>query len=203
MEKESILNFVKWALTHVNPDVLPEPVEDIAYPLVLPFEECGTEPWHYFFSADGEYTTKDFIERKWRERYCREMPRDAYDSAVAHMRPFDRAVNSIGLLRAYMLDSRTFPVRNAQKAFELCTQAAAIDETNRPYVIGEAVFCQPHGSEEKTMIGFVCGKPGRDPYIVEAWNFFRGVTLSRIGQRPWTHRALLTELFDYSEVLNA
>lgn len=201
MEKINIIDFIRFALTHVDPDVLPEPMEGVEYPLALPFDCCGTEPWHYFHGADGEHTTKAFIERLWDTRYSKELARDAYVSAVAHMRPFDRAVNSIGLLRAYQLDRRTYPVRNAQKAFELCTQVAAIAETDRPYVIGEAVFCEPENIRQKTMIGFVCGKPGRDPYIVEAWNFFRGVTLSRIGQRPWTHRGLLTELFDYSEVL--
>lgn len=197
----SILRFVRWALTHVDPDILPAPLEDVEYPLALPFDCCGNEPWHYFHGADGEYTTKDFIERKWRERYNREMPRDAYDSAVAHMRAFDRAVNSIGLLRAYMLDARTFPVRDAQKAFELCTHVSAINDTTRPYVLGEALFCEPQNFGQKTLIGFVCGKPGKDPFVVESRNFFRGVTLTRLKERPWTHRGLLTGIFDYSEVL--
>lgn len=202
MDKASILDFIRWALTHVDPNVLPEPIDGTEYPLAAPFECCGIEPWHYFHGADGEYTTKNYLERMWRERYNRELPRDAYDSAVAHMRPYDRAVNSIGLLRAYQLDRRSYPTRDAQKAFELCSHVAEIAVCDRPYVLGEVVFCESKEVGQKTMIGFVCGKPGRDPYIVEAWNFFRGVTLSRIGQRPWTHRGLLTGIFEYPEENN-
>lgn len=199
MDKASILDFIRWALTHVDPNVLPEPIDGAEYPLAAPFDCCGTEPWHFFHGADGEYTTRDFIARKWNERYCNEMSRDAYDSAVAHMRAFDRAVNSIGLLRAYMLDNRMFPVRNAQKAYELCTHVSAIKDTTRPYILGEVLFCEPQNIGQKTMLGFVCGNPGRDPYIVESRNFFRGVTLTRVGERPWTHRGLLSGIFSYEE----
>lgn len=191
--KNNILDFLRFALWHVDSKVVPDPADGAEYHLVAECDDCGREPWHYLRGTSGEHTTRALLEDRWRDHYSHEMTRDAYDTATMHMGARGRAVDGIGLLRTYMIDVDMAPIGSTAAALELCSEVAPVDGAGRAYRVGEVLFCG-------ISIAFVCGFDSAGPILVEARNIFHGVTLTRLWCRPWTHRGFLTGLFDYSEV---
>ncbi|MBR3299764.1 MAG: peptidoglycan-binding protein [Clostridia bacterium] len=47
--------------------------------------------------------------------------------------------------------------------------------------------------------GFICGQLGGEPLVVEARGIAFGVCVTKLSERPWTHRGLCTKRLIYDE----
>lgn len=192
----NVRDFVKWALTHVKPETVPQLAT-----LALPWNECGTEPWQYLFGSIRVQTTQATLDYYYDHHYAKQMTRAKYDALT---RDWDRngyATDCQGLLDAWLTyeqDDRTDI--NADMDYRLwCEDKGKITEIDRPYVIGEALF-MANSAGKMTHIGWVCGFTADGvPFVVEARGIAYGVVVTRLDGRAWTHRGLMTKVFDYTE----
>ena len=193
----NILDFIRWALTHVNPNTVPRGA-------VLAngtASNIGTEPWHYLYGTVKSKTTAARIEERWRNHYSKTWTREAYDHATAAMSPDDYATDCQGLLDAYLtyeLCEKTDA--NADYNYrKWCTGKGKISEIERPYKLGEAVFIA-NSRGKMSHVGWVCGLDADgELLVVEARGLSYGVVVTRLEDRAWTHRGLMTKKFDYKE----
>ena len=193
----NVLDFIRWALTHVNPDTVPSGA-------VLAngtASNVGTEPWHYLYGTVKSKTTAARIEERWRNHYSKTWTREAYDHATAAMSPDGYATDCQGLLDAYLtyeLGEKT-DVNADYNYRKWCTGKGKTSEIERPYKLGEAVF-MANSKGKMSHVGWVCGTDSDgEPLIVEARGLSYGVVVTRLEDRPWTHRGLMTKKFDYKE----
>ena len=193
----NILDFIRWALTHVNPNTVPRGA-------VLAngtASNIGTEPWHYLYGTVKSKTTAERIEERWRNHYSKTWTREAYDRATACMSPGDFATDCQGLLDAYLtyeLCEKTDA--NADYNYrKWCTGKGKISEIERPYKLGEAVF-MANSKGKMSHVGWVCGLDADgELLVVEARGLSYGVVVTRLEDRPWTHRGLMTKKFEYNK----
>ena len=190
----NVIDFIKWALTHVTPASIPEGAK-----LPLQFEQCATEPWHYLFGTVKSRTTRAKIQERWDNHYSKSWSKDAYDTATAAMLASDYATDCEGLLDAwltYECDEKTDI--NADMNYNgWCTDKGEIADIDRPYVVGEALFCANKSGKMKH-IGWVCGFDADGaPLVVEARGLWFGVVVTRLADRHFTYRGLMTKKFDY------
>ena len=193
----NILDFIRWALTHVNPNTVPRGA-------VLAngtASNIGTEPWHYLYGTVKSKTTAERIEERWRNHYSKTWTREAYDRATACMSPGDFATDCQGLLDAYLtyeLCEKTDA--NADYNYrKWCTGKGKISEIERPYKLGEAVF-MANSKGKMSHVGWVCGLDlDGELLVVEARGLSYGVVITRLEDRPWTHRGLMTKKFEYNK----
>ena len=61
----NILDFIRWALTHVNPNT----VSSGAVLAGGTATNVGAEPWHYLYGTIRSKTTKALIEERWLNFY--------------------------------------------------------------------------------------------------------------------------------------
>lgn len=189
-------NFIKWALTHVNPDTIPDEAK-----LPLPIEECGTEPWHYLYGAVKRKTSRVTLEERWLNYYSiHGWKRADYDLATASFRDTDYATDCQGLCDAHLTfecDEKTDI--NADMNYKYwCTDKGEISDIDRPYVIGEALFYFNKNTGKMTHVGWICGSnKNGEPLVVEARGLRYGVVVTKLSERPWTHRGLMTKKFNY------
>ena len=193
----NVLDFIRWALTHVNPESVPSGAV-LANGTAT---SVGAEPWHYLFGTVKSKTTAARIEERWRNHYSKTWTREAYDHATAAMTPEDYATDCQGLLDAYL----TYEVgektdANANYNYrKWCTDKGKISEIERPYKLGEAVF-MANSRGKMSHVGWVCGLDSDgELLVVEARGLSYGVVVTRLEDRPWTHRGLMTKKFDYKE----
>ena len=193
----NILDFIRWALTHVNPNTVPSGA-------VLAngtASNIGTEPWHYLYGTVKSKTTAERIEERWRNHYSKTWMREAYDRATAAMSPDDYATDCQGLLDAYLtyeLGEKT-DVNADYNYRKWCADKGKTSEIERPYELGEAVFMANSGGKMKH-VGWICGfDSDGEPLVVEARGLSYGVVITRLEDRAWTHRGLMTKKFDYKE----
>lgn len=191
-----VKNFIKWALTHVNPDTIPDEAK-----LPLPIVECGVEPMHYLFGTVYSKTTRAKIEERWQNYYSSHgWKRADYDLATASFRDADYATDCQGLCDAYLTyECNEKTDINAHMNYtEWCTEKGKISEIARPYVIGEAVFYYNKNTGKMTHVGWICGSnKNGEPLVVEARGLRYGVVVTKLSERPWTHRGLMTKKFNY------
>ena len=193
----NVLDFIRWALTHVNPNTVPSGA-------VLAngtASNIGTEPWHYLYGTVKSKTTAERIEERWRNHYSKTWTREAYDRATACMSPGDFATDCQGLLDAYLtyeLCEKTDA--NADYNYrKWCTGKGKISEIERPYKLGEAVF-MANSKGKMSHVGWVCGLDADgELLVVEARGLSYGVVVTRLEDRPWTHRGLMTKKFEYNK----
>ena len=193
----NILNFIRWALTHVNPNTVPSGAV-LANGTAA---NIGTEPWHYLYGTVKNKTTAAKIEERWKNHYSKTWTREAYDHATAAMSPDDYATDCQGLLDAYLtyeLGEKT-DVNADYNYRKWCTDKGKTSEVERPYELGEAVF-MANSKGKMSHVGWVCGLDSDgEPLVVEARGLSYGVVVTRLEARPWTHRGLMTKKFDYKE----
>ena len=194
----NVLDFIRWALTHVNPNTVPKG----AIFANGTATNIGKEPWHYLYGTIRSKTTKALIEERWSNFYSsRGWTRAAYDKATANFKSSDYATDCQGLLDAYFtyeLGIKT-DINANYNYVNWCTDKGPIDEITRPYAIGEALF-MANKSGNMTHIGWICGfdSDGK-PLVVEARGLSYGVVITRLEDRSWTHRGLMTKKFYYQE----
>lgn len=194
MTNLKVIDFIKWALTHAK-----SVPTGAAMP--LPIDACGAEPWHYLFGSVRVQTTPATLAR-YRQAYVnRGWACADFDAAVAGWRSTDYATDCQGLLDAYLtyvLHHKTDI--NADMNYRLwCNAKGPIDDITRDYVIGEAVFVS-NKNGKMTHVGWICGfDSDGTPLVVEARGLRYGVVVTRLDNRPWTHRGIMDKKFKYSE----
>ena len=193
----NILDFIRWALTHVDPNT----VSSGAVLANGTAANIGTEPWHYLYGTVKSKTTAARIEERWRNHYSKTWTREAYDRATACMSPGDFATDCQGLLDAYLtyeLGEKT-DVNADYNYRKWCTGKGKTSEIERPYMLGEAVF-MANSRGKMSHVGWICGLDSDgELLVVEARGLSYGVVVTRLEDRPWTHRGLMTKKFDYKE----
>ena len=193
----NVLNFIRWALTHVNPDTVPSGAV-LANGTAA---NVGTEPWHYLYGTVKSKTTAERIDERWRNHYSKTWTREAYDHATAAMSPDDYATDCQGLLDAYLtyVQGEKTDVNADYNYRKWCADKGRISEIERPYKLGEAVF-MANSKGKMSHVGWVCGLDlDGELLVVEARGLSYGVVITRLEDRPWTHRGLMTKKFDYKE----
>ena len=194
----NVLNFIRWALTHVNPNT----VSSGAVLVGGTATNVGTEPWHYLYGTVRTKTTPYRIAERWENYYSSHgWSKASYDNATSGMQPDDYATDCQGLLDAYLtyVQGEKTDVNADYNYRKWCTGKGKISEVERPYELGEAVFMS-NSRGKISHVGWVCGLDlDGELLVVEARGLSYGVVITRLEDRPWTHRGLMTKKFDYKE----
>lgn len=197
-----VKDFITWALTHVNKQSIPRGAN-----LPLSIDSCGTEPWQYLFGSVRVKTTQATIDRYYENHYGNPMsyyppmPRAQYDKYTANWNRNGFATDCQGLCDAwwtYVADVQTDI--NADMNYRIwCTNKGKLTDINRPFVIGEALF-HANSTGKMTHVGWICGFDANGAALaVEARGIAYGVVVTKVSERNWTHRGLMTVVFDYSD----
>ena len=193
----NILDFIRWALTHVDPNTVPSGAVLVGGTAT----NVGTEPWHYLYGTVKSKTTAVRIEERWRNHYSKTWTREAYDHATAAMSPDEYATDCQGLLDAYLtyeLGEKTDANANYNYR-KWCADKGKISDIERPYKLGEAVF-MANSKGKMSHVGWVCGLDlDGELLVVEARGLSYGVVVTRLEARPWTHRGLMAKKFEYDK----
>ena len=193
----NVLDFIRWALTHVNPNTVPSGAVLVGGTAT----NVGTEPWHYLYGTVKSKTTAARIDERWKNHYSKTWTREAYDRATAAMSPDDYATDCQGLLDAYLtyeLGEKT-DVNADYNYRKWRTGKGKTSEVERPYKLGEAVF-MANSRGKMSHVGWVCGLDlDGELLVVEARGLSYGVVITRLEDRPWTHRGLMTKKFEYNK----
>ena len=194
----NVLDFIRWALTHVNPDTVPSGAVLAGGTAT----NVGAEPWHYLYGTVRTKTTPSRIAERWENYYSSHgWAKASYDNATAGMQPEDYATDCQGLLDAYLtyVQGEKTDVNADYNYRKWCTGKGKISEIERPYELGEAVF-MANAKGRITHVGWICGLDSDgEPLVVEARGLNYGVVITRLESRPWTHRGLMTKKFNYKE----
>lgn len=191
----SIQRFIQWALARVQKDSVPANAA-----LALPADQCGSEPWQYLFGSIMVETTQATLDNYFINHYSNQMTRPEFDAITNSWSRDGYATDCQGLLDAWLTYWEGVSTDiNADANYRLwCTDKGRIDELLRPYRIGEAVF-RADDAGRMTHVGWICGFSTDGPLVVEARGIRYGVVITRLSKRSFTHRALMTKKFDYSE----
>ncbi len=186
---KTALDFIVFALTHAKQESIPEGAK-----LPVSAEECGGEPWEYLYGTTGTRVSRALLDERYEHFYKNKgWTREAFDIATENWVELKRrATDCQGLLDAFLGTDVT--ANYCYSAW--CRERGPIDEIERQYEIGEALFYR--GAEGRmTHVGFVCGFLNGEPLAVEARGIRFGVVVTRFSERPWTHRGLITEKLSY------
>ncbi len=187
----SAYDFICYALSHAKTESVPPDAN-----LPLDRDDCGTEPWEYLFGTTGELVTKALLNERYEHFYSKKgWTREAFDIATENWEKLRRrATDCEGLLDSFLGCDVT--ANYCYSAW--CTDKGRLEAVERPFVLGEALF---HANAEGRMthVGFVCGFLNGEPLAVEARGIRFGVVVTRLSERPWTHRGLVTRRLDYDE----
>lgn len=188
---KNAIDFVRFALSHAKRESIPLGAE-----LPLDIEECGTEPWEYLFGTTGVVVTQELLERRFDSFYKKKgWNRTSYDIATTNWAAKHVKVCDCQGLLDYYLGTDV----NSNYCYSAwCTEKGSIDDVERGYRLGEAVFYRnPDG--RMSHIGWICGFLGGEPLVVEARGLRYGVVVTKLSERPWTHRGLVTRQLIYDE----
>ena len=175
-----VKDFIAWALSHAKD---------------------GSEPWQYLYGSVKVQPTQATLDRYYDNHYKSQMTRERYDQLTADWDRNGYATDCEGLLDAYLTyECGEKTDINANYNYTAwCTDKGRVEDINRGYVVGEAVF-MANSAGKMTHIGWVCGFDGScEPLVVEARGIAYGVVVTRFYDRKWTHRGLMTKKFDYTE----
>ena len=194
----NVLDFIRWALTHVNPNTVPSGAV-LANGTAT---NVGAEPWHYLYGTVRTKTTPSRVKERWENYYSSHgWSKESYNNATSGMQPDDYATDCQGLLDAYLtyVQGEKTDVNADYNYRKWCTGKGKTSEIERPYELGEALF-MANSSGKMKHIGWICGLDvDGEPLVVEARGLNYGVVITRLEARPWTHRGLMTKKFDYKE----
>ena len=188
--------FVRWALSHAKRESIPPSAV-----LALPRERCGTEPWQYLFGSVRVRTDDAALDLYYENRYKKQMTRARYDVLTADWDRSGFATDCQGLLDAWLTYEKGERTDiNADMNYRLwCGEKGPIAGGVRPLAVGEAVF-RMGGSGRMTHVGWICGHDADGtPLVVEARGIAYGVVVTRLTERDFTHRGLMTARFTYGE----
>lgn len=184
-------DFIVYALSHAKRESMPDGA-------VLPIdrEEVGVEPWEYLDGTTGTPVSKELLEERYKHFYSRKgWTRESYDLATENWAALRKtATDCQGLLDSYLGTDVT--ANYCYTAW--CTERGSVDEVERPYEIGEALFYM-NSERHMTHVGFVCGFLEGEPVVVEARGIRFGVVVTRFSERLWTHRGLVTKMLSYED----
>lgn len=174
-----VKDFIRWALTHVK---------------------GAAEPWQYLFGSVRVQTTQATLDYYYEHHYKSQMTRARYDQLTADWDRNGYATDCQGLCDAYLTyECGEKTDINANMNYDLwCSERGRIDELTRRWLVGEAVF-HMNAEGRMTHIGWICGFDGDKPLVVEARGIAYGVCITRLSDRNFTHRGLMTAKFDYEE----
>ena len=193
----NVLDFIRWALTHVNPNTVPSGAVLVNGTAT----NVGADPWHYLYGTVRTKTTPSRINERWKNYYSSHgWAKESYDKATAGMQPDDYATDCQGLLDAYLtyVQGEKTDVNADYNYRKWCTGKGKTSEIERPYELGEAVF-MANSKGKMSHVGWICGLDSDgEPLVVEARGLSYGVVITRLEDRPWTHRGLMTKKFSYS-----
>ena len=194
----NVLDYIRWALTHVNPDTVPSGAVLVNGTAT----NVGAEPWHYLYGSVRTNTTAARIKERWENYYSSHgWSKASYDNATSGMQPDDYATDCQGLLDAFLtyVQGEKTDVNADYNYRKWCTGKGKTSEVERPYELGEAVF-MANSKGKMSHVGWICGLDSDgEPLIVEARGLSYGVVVTRLEDRAWTHRGLMTKKFDYKE----
>ena len=194
----NVLDFIRWALTHVDPSTVPSGAVFANGTAT----NVGTEPWHYLYGTVRTKTTPSRIKERWENYYSSHgWSKASYDNATSGMQPDDYATDCQGLLDAYLtyVQGEKTDVNADYNYRKWCTGKGKISEVERPYELGEALF-MANSSGKMKHVGWICGLDSDgEPLVVEARGLSYGVVVTRLEDRAWTHRGLMTKKFGYKE----
>lgn len=189
---DKALDFITYALMRAKPESVPEGAI-----LAIPLAQVGTAasgPWEYLMGTTGKTVTQALLDERYKNYYQKQhWKREDYDNATAGWVKAKKTVcDCQGLLDSFLkLDV------NAHYCYtSWCTETGSIEKISRDWVIGEAVF---RVSDNRMVhVGWVCGFLGSEPLVVEARGIRYGVVVTKLSERGWTHRGLVTKKLDYS-----
>ena len=186
---KNALDFIVFALTHAKQESIPEGAK-----LPIEIDECGREPWEYLYGTTGHKVTKALLDERYEHFYkSKGWTREAYDRVTADWPALKRsATDCQGLLDNFLGTDVT--ANYCYSAW--CTAKGSIETVERPYEIGEALFYR-NAEGRMTHVGFVCGYLNGEPLAVEARGIRFGVVVTKLSERPWTHRGLVTSKLSY------
>lgn len=186
---QNATDFIKYALTHAKRESIPEDAR-----LPMDRDDCGLEPWEYLYGTTGWLVTKELLDERYEHFYKNKgWSRAAFDIATENWAALKRrAVDCQGLLDSFLKTDVT-----ADYCYSAwCTDKGAIEDVDRKYEIGEALFYR-NTDGRMTHVGFVCGFLKGEPLAVEARGIRYGVVVSKFSERPWTHRGKVTRKLSY------
>ena len=188
---KNAIDFIRFALSHAKRESIP-----LGAQLPLDISECGTEPWEYLYGTTGHKVTKDLLDRKFNDYYSKKgWTRASFDQATENWAEKKVTVcDCQGLLDVYLgMDV------NSNYCYSCwCTDKGSLSSINRPYVIGEGVYFS-NSDSRMTHVGFVCGFLNGEPLVVEARGLRFGVCVTKLSERPWTHRGIISKQLIYDE----
>lgn len=194
----NVYDFISWALSHADPKTI---VKRSNFP--VSGDKIGTEPWHYLYGTVKVHTNKYWLDSRFDNYYSSHgWTREEYDKVTGDWSPEDWATDCQGLLDAWMTHEMNDKTDiNVQMNYaNWCTDKGKISEIDRPYVIGEALFIYSSSARKMTHVGWVCGfTDSGDVLAVEARGIRYGVVVTKMSNRKWTHRGLMTKKFDYAD----
>lgn len=186
MGTDSAKAFVVWALSHARPDLIPNGV------LAASLDRCGVDPWECLLGTRGQKCTDQLLA----ERYMAVYSGMGWGAIAFETITYDWVDRSVsvcdgpGLLNAYLANVLDRPSNMTPHGIfsRLCDDRAHLQETNRAFEIGEALF-QANCYGVMKRVGWVCGFDIHgEPLIIEARGVAYGICVERMGQ-GWTHRA--------------
>lgn len=198
-----IIDFIRWALTHAKRESVPS---GALLPVII--GDVGKEPWHYLYGSIRVQTTAYWLSYYYEHHYWKKMTHAKYVEITSKWESDDYATDCQGLLDAYL--TYVMGIKTDISADinyrTWCTDKGLIAEIDRPFVIGEAVFeesAKSDGTRYKNHVGWVCGFAADGvPLVIEARGIAYGVVVTRMDEREWTHRGLMTNKFEYPEEEN-
>ena len=191
---KNALDFICFALSHAKQETVPEEAR-----LPISREECGVEPWEYLYGTTGFAVTEALLDERFEHFYSKKgWSREAFDMVTKDWPAMRRrATDCQGLLDSFLGTDVT--ANYCYSAW--CTEKGSVEEIERPYQLGEALFYR-NGEGRMTHVGFVCGFYCGEPLTVEARGVRFGVVVTRFSERPWTHRGLVTAKLSYDGELS-
>lgn len=195
--KYDVFDFIRWGLRHTIRYAAPADAD-----MPLSPDECGIYPTRYLFGTVWKPCTKATLNERFVNHYAKQgYSEEDFDRITSEWSERDYATDCQGLLDAWLtVECNEKTDINAHMNYtDWCTDKGAIADMSRPYVIGEALFMQSKSKGRMTHVGWICGKLGREPLVLEARGLRWGVVITKLSDRPWTHRGLMTKKFNYGK----
>ena len=199
--KHSVSKFIKWALKRIDPESIPTNAN-----LYLAASSCGATPWEYLYGTIRTSTSNANILSRYNNYYTTYMNKAQYDEITDDWSRSTYATDCQGLLDAFMTYEESVSTDiNAQMNYaNWCTSKGEIGSIDREWKIGEAVFIYSSKLKKMGHVGWICGfDENGEPMVVEARGLAFGVVVTRLSDRGWTHRGLMTVMFDYDAAMSA
>ena len=196
----SVAKFIRWALKRVDPASIPTNAN-----LYLDTASCGATPWEYIYGTVRVTTSQSTLNSFYNSYYTKYMLRGQYDDNTADWSRSTYATDCQGLMDAFMTyeEGETTDINAMMNYTNWCTAKGEIADIDREWVIGEAVFTWSRRLNKIGHVGWICGfDEDGEPLAVEARGLAYGVVVTRLSDRAWTHRGLMTVKFNYDAYMD-